>query len=727
MDSTPSGLGFGLAFMLRDQFTPVSRNIRNEFGRLSGQTKAFSNNIENSLSSVYDGMAKVGSGVALMLPLYEAVKAYSQMDSLERGLTAIMQSSEAMQGELIKLNEVAKLPGLGFKEAVQGSINLQAAGLSADLARRALMGFGNALATVGRGKAYLDGVNLALSQIMSKGKVQAQEINQIAERVPQIRKIMQAAFGTSNTEVLGKMNMSAQKFVEGVVAQLEKLPKVTGGIGNAFENVSDSWFKLLAAIGKNVPLVETVLNKLSDLFSDFANFVKTPIGGFVIQAVTLFTTIASGSLIMGGLKKILPAVMGNFNMLGGVLSSIGGVGKSFLGVFTSIGSKIFSFISLLRAPLGGLAARVVMVNGFRSIFVGLGTSIMSVGRSILAFFVSNPVGVIIGGITLAVYGLYKAWQSFSDVMSGNAKASDGSLGVLQKIGGVLHGISQIFSTLDSNGVWSMSQQMENSLRDIGVLDTVIALGTWIVRIREIFYGFFDAIGAAFSSVKAIFSETGDILGSIFGSAFSGQINKLLTSMTTFRNIGSAIGWVFGFVFKALAIGFSAIVIAVSVVVKVVLAAIGLVKNIIVGVYDFFANLIPMALSAGTAIVSSISQGVKQAWEGITTWLKNAWDNTVAWFSKPIEMVKGWWNGEDSTNGSQGVINQYQDGTLSEASQNRAIMSTAPAAAMYSMQPTIIDKSTQTVRTVENVIQLDGRDIYRSTNDYATMYDAMTGG
>src|SRR5690606_26404524 len=118
-------------------------------------------------------------------------------------------------------------------EAIQGSVNLQAAGFSADLARRSLMAFGNALATVGKGKADLDGVGLALSQIASKGKISAEEINQLSERVPQIRVAMKAAFGTSDTEQLQKMGIDATQFVEGVVAQLEKLPAVTGGINNA--------------------------------------------------------------------------------------------------------------------------------------------------------------------------------------------------------------------------------------------------------------------------------------------------------------------------------------------------------------------------------------------------------------------------------------------------------------------------------------------------------------
>lgn len=185
-----------------------------------------------------------------------AVKVATDFDSLKRGLAAVAGSAFGAEKQFVRLKEVAKLPGLGLEEAVQGSINLQAAGFSAQLAERSLKAFGNALATVGKGKAELDGVILALGQIASKGKISAEEINQIAERVPQIRKAMQAAFGTSDTELLQKAGLDAEAFVTRVVAELEKLPPVAGGAQNAFENMADALKQAGNAIGQQLlPLV----------------------------------------------------------------------------------------------------------------------------------------------------------------------------------------------------------------------------------------------------------------------------------------------------------------------------------------------------------------------------------------------------------------------------------------------------------------------------------------
>lgn len=195
-----------------------------------------------------------------------AVSAAANMDSLMRGLTAVAGSAEEAEKQFVRLEEIAKLPGLGLEEAIQGSINLQAAGFSAEMAESSLMAFGNALATVGKGKAELDGVITALTQIASKGTISAEEINQIAERVPQIRQVMQDAFGTSNTEALQDMGIAAEDFVAKIVAELGKLPPVTGGAQTLFENASDSLKKMAVAFGDILlPVILPVAAKLAEV------------------------------------------------------------------------------------------------------------------------------------------------------------------------------------------------------------------------------------------------------------------------------------------------------------------------------------------------------------------------------------------------------------------------------------------------------------------------------
>jgi tape measure domain-containing protein len=244
----------------------------------------------------------VGFSIPLLAAGAAALKASADMESLTKGLTSITGSADKTNEQLIRLKEVAKLPGLGFQEAVRGSINLQAAGLNAQLAEKALKSFGNALATVGKGKAELDGVILALTQIAAKGKVSAEEINQLQERLPQIRKAMKDAFGTADTEVLKKMGIDSQQFIEKITAEFAKLPPVTSGLNNSFENLRDSAFQALAKIGDVLrPFAQDFID---NRFGPMTDKVK----GLAEAFAKLPDPIKSTTLALTGLAVVLPLV-----------------------------------------------------------------------------------------------------------------------------------------------------------------------------------------------------------------------------------------------------------------------------------------------------------------------------------------------------------------------------------------------------------------------------------
>jgi hypothetical protein len=112
--------------------------------------------IGRRLAAFSKQMQQIGSDLtqSLSLPLAGvsagALTAFAGMERLEKGLTAVMGSSEAAAVELEKLKKSAQLPGLGFEEAVKGSIRLQAVGFSADEARKTLGNFRNGNCCDGR-------------------------------------------------------------------------------------------------------------------------------------------------------------------------------------------------------------------------------------------------------------------------------------------------------------------------------------------------------------------------------------------------------------------------------------------------------------------------------------------------------------------------------------------------------------------------------------------------
>lgn len=282
--------------------------------------------IKRALKTVALGFAAVGvaAGIAATVITVKLTKALVRagkasvaiavrFDKLKRGLTAVMKGAENARRELVNLREVARMPGLGLVEAIQGSINLQAVGFSAKGARDILLSFGNALVTVGKGKAELDGVSLALTQMKAKGKILAEEINQLAERVPQVRKVMIEAFGTGAAEDIQKMGISVDDFIAKMVEGLNKLPKVTGGIALSLENLEDN-FKLLKitlgnlllpAVTKVTDGLATIVEKLTDVVDGFKAYRDEATA--ILTNVAVIGVRTTAGMLKGMSKLILIA------------------------------------------------------------------------------------------------------------------------------------------------------------------------------------------------------------------------------------------------------------------------------------------------------------------------------------------------------------------------------------------------------------------------------------
>lgn len=232
-------------------------------------------------SMIPGGLARLGPAAAVATGFIVSLKEAMTRQAQVAGLTGV--SLENVNAQLERLKEMSQLPGLGFDQAVRGSIKLQAVGMSAEAAEASIREMGNALALVGGGSQGLDGVILAITQILSKGKVSAEEINQIAERLPQVRSLMKEAFGTSDTDALQKMGISSEVFIDGLVTAASGLTRAAATTQPEIDNLKDSFKSLMAEVGAGsnsmMPPVLAALNKaVSGAESRLKEF-KTAMGG----------------------------------------------------------------------------------------------------------------------------------------------------------------------------------------------------------------------------------------------------------------------------------------------------------------------------------------------------------------------------------------------------------------------------------------------------------------
>jgi tape measure domain-containing protein len=318
-------------------------------------------------------LGSIGSAlsIGITLPVIglgaAVINSAANMDSLKRGLIAVSGSSAEAERQLSALKEVAKLPGLGLKEAVQGSINLQAVGNSAEQSQRILKVFGNALATVGRGREDLQETIRQLGQLGSRGVVTADNLKPLIERIPQLSTIIREKFGPealgNPAETFKKLGINSKEFIEIILTELGKLPMVTGGAKNAIENFKDAVDQTAARIGeKLLPAVEALLPKLEVLAVGVADavdgFIGLPkpiqdaalaLGGFALAAGPLLSV--SSALVRIGVA--IRSVIGYLSLLTPATAALG----LALAYTVSIGPKIVSFFSEMAQELDPLNAK----------------------------------------------------------------------------------------------------------------------------------------------------------------------------------------------------------------------------------------------------------------------------------------------------------------------------------------------------------------------------------
>lgn len=309
--------------------------------------------VERSMTKFGNTMKNVGSNLttSLTLPIIglgaASLKAFAEMEKLEKGMTAIMGSSQLAKDEIVKLREVAKLPGLGLKEAVQGSVNLQAVGLSAEEARNTLMGFGKALAATGKGKVELDAIQYQLTQMISKNKLLAEDYQVIQSNLPLMAEGMKAAFGTANMDLIRDTGISAKEFtlqLSNALALLPETQNVTGGLANSFENLSDNIFISLNELGKTIN--ETL--KLEVVFDNISKKIQELVDRFKALTPEQQANIVKFALVAAAIGPVI-LILGQFATS---ITSIITLTRTLIPLFTVMTGGTY----LLVAAIGSLVA-----------------------------------------------------------------------------------------------------------------------------------------------------------------------------------------------------------------------------------------------------------------------------------------------------------------------------------------------------------------------------------
>ena len=254
-----------------------------------GQEAAASTRHAQALRGAFDGLA--GATAALFAGFASAqglvslvqgmIQAYTEVDRLTKGFAVVSGSSQAAAAEMAYVGEVANKLGLEVSSSAEAYLSLTAAAkgttLQGEQARGIFEAVSLAMAKLGKSASDTQGALLAVEQMISKGKVSAEELRgQLGERLPGAFQAAANAMGVTTAE-LDKLLSTGEITAE------EMLPKLTQELNRLYDDgkevsgVTAEWNRFkneLSSAGATIAETTGLINVLIAALANAASNAK---------------------------------------------------------------------------------------------------------------------------------------------------------------------------------------------------------------------------------------------------------------------------------------------------------------------------------------------------------------------------------------------------------------------------------------------------------------------
>jgi len=286
----------------------------------------------------------VGAGAA-------AIKLAGEFEQTKIAFNTMLGSAEKSTVFLKQLESFAKRTPFEFKDLTDASKRMMALGFRAEQIIPTLTSIGDAVAGLGGGAPMIDRVTLALGQMQAKGKVSAQEMNQLAEAGIPAWKLLADKIGKSIPEAMKLAEKGAISSSVAVPAILEGMTQRFGGMMDKqsrtflgqLSNLKDQLFFMIRDLGTSLmPVAKDIMDKflkpmaegLASMAKWFSSLSDTS-KGYIIAITGM--TAAMGPLLWAfgsmatGIATMLPLMSKAVNLIsggGGLIGSIKNLGAA---------------------------------------------------------------------------------------------------------------------------------------------------------------------------------------------------------------------------------------------------------------------------------------------------------------------------------------------------------------------------------------------------------------
>ena len=306
---------------------------------------------------------------------------------------------------------------------------------------------------------------------------------------------------------------------------------MSNNLQGSFTALSSQIETLQINIGQALtPIIKPLVDASGKLIAFFSKIVETQFGKILVQIAGGITLVIAAMVAWQAVSIALTPVLATFGAT---------VSAAFLPVTAIVAIVVLSIIAIKK------------LNSMMS-SADEKTRVLAVGIALLL----GPIGIILIAFKTITQGI----KDFQKVANGG-DVGKGIILFFQKVGGLIIGVKEIFQSVSNEG-FTLTKKTNEALKKLGILDTIVAIGTWVVRIRVFFSALFSELKTGFApfvelwdSLKAIFDEL-LMVGSEMFSSMGFDIGKAVGSLNLFKNAGKLAA-------KAILLPFKAVLLVIQ--------------------------------------------------------------------------------------------------------------------------------------------------------------------
>lgn len=489
-----------------------------DVGKTTEEIKAMNNEALSSAAKL--GALGAGLSVALTKPIADLVQSSigmsEQFRQAEVALTTMIGSGTKAQAFLSELKTFAASTPFEFPDLLNAAQRMKALGFDAEAVIPIMRGIGNAVADLGGGQEKINRITLALGQMQTAGKVNAQDMRQLTEAGINAWQALADKIGVSVPQAMEMARKGIISSAEAIPAILEGMQKQFGDSMDAqmktltgrWSNIKDQISFVLADIGKALtPLAETALS------------VVEPIVNGVRSAVEAFTNLSPP------VKGVIEAVVAFAAAVGPVIAAVaawqGGIALLATALGTEAAAGLGGIIVALAPELATLAGVIAAVwaawelwqlEPVQQAVASIGETLGSLWQNILVPMAEFITGTVIVGWEK----LKENWESVAVVLG---------VALLPILAPIAAGVAAVWAAWQ---VWNI-KPIHDALVDFGNYigkGLTEALGWVSDKLKEAWTWF-----SQLSGVKKIMDE-GKAAVESFGSSTKSSMETVRDALAT---------------------------------------------------------------------------------------------------------------------------------------------------------------------------------------------------